>query len=99
MVLWFNYEEGGNNSMFSDLTTELPNLRLDTILDFWSNRLLGHTLSGQVRAGVKAKVMEEMERLPNEDLKWLVEHNEEALEFKLMQLVALLALTPEFQKR
>ncbi|MEM9022119.1 MAG: hypothetical protein AAGB22_00160 [Bacteroidota bacterium] len=61
--------------------------------------MLGHTLTGPAREQLKAKVLGNMERLPNEDLRWVQEYDEEALEYKLLQVVALLAMTPEFQKR
>ena len=97
-LLWMHLEEG-NDSALSDVVNALPNLRMDTLLDFWSMRLMGSRLEGAARARVKAKAMEELEELPNEDWAWLAEHEPEALEHKLLQLVRLVALLPEFQKR
>lgn len=105
-LLWLN-KKAGNRTVLTAELESLPNLQLDTVLDFWAMRLLGRVPTGTIRTALKAKLLEEMQDLPNEDLYWLHPRNAEGwahkepqtLEYVLMQLVSLLALMPEFQKR
>ena len=97
-LLYLNHE-AGQETLLTDETAKIGSWKLDAVLDHWSERLLGRKLEGELRSGIKAKVMEEMEELPHEDLQWLLDEEPEALEYKLIQLVSLLAMLPEFQKR
>ena len=98
-ILYYNYENLEAGSVLTEMVTESTELHLDAIIDFWSTKLLGSKIEGEERALMKKAVHQDMEDLKEDQWGFLLEHYPEAFEFKQMQIMGLLALSPEFQKR
>ncbi len=98
-VLYYNYETLEAGSVLTEMVTSSTEFHLDKIIDFWSNKLLGETIEDEHRSMIKQTVNEDMEGLKEDQWKHLLENYPEAFEFKQMQIIGLLSLSPEFQKR
>lgn len=101
LLLWLQMDATGEHLLRKHM--DVANMELDTLIDFWSERLLGHTLNEEVKAEIRsAMAHKEMKDFgdPNSDYRLIQEHaGDQAFEYVLLKLVSLLALSPEFQKR
>lgn len=98
LALFLNVERTGDLT-FSEETLQLENTKLDGALDHWSEKLLGRKVDDEIRAKIHDTFYQKMERARDVDLSFIAERNAKGLEFKLIQLVSMLALSPDFQKR
>lgn len=98
LLLYFNFEQG-NKSHFSDETLKLEDTKLSTLIDYWSNKLLGKTLDDSLKTEIEDHILIDMEEMKGQEWSILAKDYAEGLEYKLMQLVSMIALSPEFHKR
>lgn len=98
LILYFNFQQD-QQSFFTDSTMTLPNTKIETIIDFWSMQLLEEHLSDAVKAQVKAAAIQDMPEMADQEWSILQKDHAEGLEYKIMQVVSLIALSPNFHKR
>lgn len=98
LLLYFNFENG-DKTHFSKETLKLSDTKLNTIIDYWSNKLLGHALSDEAKKEIELAVLVDMEEMAGQEWSIIAKDYPEGLEYKLMQVVSLIALSPEFHKR
>ena len=101
LLLWLQMDLTKEVLLQSEM--DVPDYQLDTLIDFWSTKLLGKTLDADIKAEIrKAMAHGDMKDFgeSHSDYKLILDHaGEEAFEYVLLKLVSLLALSPEFQKR
>jgi hypothetical protein len=98
MLLYFNMEQG-NDRHFSTETLQLKDTYIETIIDYWSNKLLGHQLASEIKGKMASEAIVDMEEMKGQEWKILAKDYPEGLEYKLMQIVGMIALSPDFHKR
>ncbi len=98
MLLHLNMENG-NKTKLTQETLKLENTKLDTILDYWSERLLGEKLNSEYKTEMVNSLLADMEEMKGQEWSILAKDYPEGLEYKLIQVVGMIALSPEFHKR
>ncbi|MEM0997952.1 MAG: DUF1800 domain-containing protein [Bacteroidota bacterium] len=96
LVLFADEDEGG---MLQGRLTDQCADTLDTpdkLIDFWSRRLLGKPAPERLHPGLKRVFAQEIE---GATVPYLRKHHPDGFEFKVRQLVSLIALSPDFQTR
>ena len=89
-------QEGG--LIAKSATSQSPE-SLDTpgkLIDFWSKRVLGKAPSEDIRQKIENILMGDME---GAKIPYVREHHPDGFEFKLRQMISLLAMSPDFQRR
>ena len=81
-----------------DVLKEIPNeiRNVNQLIDHWSQRLLDTSLPQKVRSMLKEIFLKD---LPKGSVPALKSQNPQILAFKVKQLVRLICMSPEFQKR
>jgi uncharacterized protein (DUF1800 family) len=98
MLLYFNMEKG-NKTRFSAETLQLEKTDLSSLISYWSKQLIGTELSEDVKTDMERELLVDMEEMKGQEWSILAKDYPEGLEYKLLQLVSMIALTPEFHKR
>lgn len=98
-ILFYFNMENSDDRFFSKQLENLPDTKLDTIIDHWSRKLTGGPQQSAIKEQIKDEVLVDMENMRNQEWMLLADEYPEGLEYKLMQTVALIALSPEMHKR
>jgi hypothetical protein len=69
------------------------------LVEFWSHKLLGEQLPTTISEEIKSTVVADMREMADQDWSILRKEHADGLEYKLMQIVSLIALSPKFHKR
>lgn len=95
-LLFSDAKDGG--PLREKLSDQCPNSleSVNELIEFWSNRLLGQSPSVTMQNDLKEIFLKD---LGETTLTSFRQHGAEAFEFKLRQMVCLIGMSPEFQKR
>ena len=91
--------EQGNKTCLMDEILQLEKTDLDTLINYWSDQLIGTKLSADIKLDIERELLIGMEEMKGLEWSILAEEHAEGLEYKLLQLVSMIALTPQFHKR
>ena len=97
--LIYMQREAGDGLSFSKETILLSPFTPTTIINYWSQKFIGSDLDDVTLNKVKQKLVDNLGDIRDEDWKIMATNYAEDFEHKLIQLIGLLALMPEFQKR
>ena len=97
-MLFYIHQEEQDEYLLSEATLALNDTTLPAVFNHWAEKLLGDAIPENTMNQILTVLAKDMEYFPKKDLKRLLEENPEWLEYKLIQLIGYLALTPLFQK-
>ncbi|MFT5822694.1 MAG: hypothetical protein ACI8ZM_003950 [Crocinitomix sp.] len=98
LMLYLNMERV-NKTRFMDETLKLEKTDINTLINYWSNQLIGAELSTEIKLEIERELLVEMEEMKGKEWGMLAKDYPDGLEYKLLQLVSMIALTPQFHKR
>lgn len=95
MVADLEEDEGVIETAFADRTPDVMDSG-GKLIDFWSEKVLGKKPPEAIREDLERVWMEDME---GASVAYVREHHPDGFEFKLRQMISLLAMSPDFQRR
>ena len=98
ILFYFNMETADDRHFVEEMKT-LEAAKVDDIITHWSDRILGKQLNDDIRNQIKDEILADMEGMRDQDWKLLLDEYPEGAEYKVMQIAAMISLSPEFQRR
>lgn len=97
-LLYLNMMQG-NKTYLMDESLQLEKTDLDALINYWSDQLIGEELPSEIKLDMERELLMDMKEMKGLEWSILAEEHAEGLEYKLLQLVSMIALTPQFHKR
>lgn len=98
-ALFYTFEQNEEEPILTERVKSISSLTPSALFDYWSELLIGGKHNEEAKELILAKLREDLEGLKDNQWQYLLDEHPDAFEYKQMQLIALIAIGPEFHKR